>query len=77
MAALARLQERAQALGSCEPEHYVFPARSELSIPHVLRRVGVRRGESSYEKQPGASAEKALNRRSNPVKVSVAPPTPH
>jgi hypothetical protein len=26
MAALARLLERARALGSSEPEHYVFPA---------------------------------------------------
>lgn len=32
MAALARLLERAQALGSSEPEHYVFPACEERII---------------------------------------------
>ena len=32
MAALARLLERARALGSSEPEHYVFPACEERII---------------------------------------------
>ncbi len=32
MAALARLWERAQALGSSEPEHYVFPTCEHLTI---------------------------------------------
>jgi len=32
MAVLARLLERARALGSSEPEHYVFPACEERII---------------------------------------------
>lgn|SRR5215469_1201686 len=32
MAALARLLERARALGSSEPEHYVFPTCEHLTI---------------------------------------------
>jgi hypothetical protein len=77
MAALARLLERAQALGSNEPEHYVFPAaRCGLLIPRVHRRVGARHGESLCEKQPGASAERPRKRCSSISKASEPPSQP-
>jgi hypothetical protein len=45
MASLARLLERAQAHGSSEPEHYVFPTCENLTIdPTRLQKSGGRRG---------------------------------
>ncbi len=70
MAALARLLERAQALGSREPNTmFSPPARNVLLIPRVRRRTGARRGASRFARLPGASAERPHNERSILTKV--------
>jgi hypothetical protein len=73
MAALARLLERARALGSSEPEHYVFAACEERIIdPSRPRRAGARRCGNWSARPPGVSAERPHKTRSNPAKVSAA-----
>jgi len=59
MAALSRLMERARALGSSEPQHYVFPTCEHITIdPTDLRKAGGPRGASWLRKPRGRWVEK-------------------
>ncbi len=58
MAALARLLERASALGASEPEHDVFLASAE-KLAHRI-------GANWFGKQPGVLAGRPHKRHSNP-----------
>ena len=63
MAALARLRERAEALGSAAPEHFVFPAcersRIDPTKPQKTWRTAWRSLVEETAKRAGNSAAKA------------------
>jgi integrase len=81
MAALARLKERAEIVGSALPEHFVFPAcernKFDPNIPQktwrtawrsLVKEVAKRAGTSaaSLAKQTGGDAEEARKRAAQP-----------
>ena len=72
MAALARLLERARALGSSEPEHYVFPTCEHVTIdptrPQKSWRTAWRklvRANSAAGRQGGGAGRAGIGQRSS------------
>ena len=68
MAALSRLLERARALGSSEPEHYVFPTCEHITIdptrPQKSWRTAWRKLIAETARQVGRkAAQESLNAR--------------
>jgi integrase len=76
MAALARLLERAQALGSNEPEHYVFPACEERIIdplrPQKSWRTAWRKLVGETAKRVGREAAQEALKQQQSIRAAIA-----
>ena len=76
MAALARLLERARALGSSEPEHYVFPACEERIIdpspPQKRWRTAWRKLVAETAKRVGGEAAQHALESAKGLRAAIA-----
>ena len=76
MAALARLLERGQALGSNEPEHYVFPACEERIIdplrPQKSWRTAWRKLVGETAKRVGREAAQQALKQEQSIQAAIA-----